>query len=95
MYVVVLPALKTNCVHIFYCRCEIYGNMLNYGYLLPLGIIILHNITIFCMVLRIICKQIKPTPNYPDTCESFPNFYSNFIDHTDKYKIYIDDGKSM
>ena len=38
-------------------RCQLKQRMLYWGYLLPMVLIILHNIVIFCLVLRVIFKQ--------------------------------------
>ena len=44
---------------ILFCRCQLNKQTLYYGFLLPMCLIMLHNIIVFCLVVKVISQQAK------------------------------------
>ena len=48
---------------ILFYRCQLNKQTIYYGFLLPMCLIMLHNIIVFCLVVQVISQQTKASKN--------------------------------
>jgi len=54
-------------------RCALSKTTLYYGWLLPMSIIILHNLVVFGLVLRVLCQEQPGGIRFTNIFVHFPN----------------------